>query len=162
MGILRSIPNMTVVMPADYASARKLVRAAAEFDGPVYLRFTRDAVPVIYDENEEFELGKAKLLREGRDVAILANGDTLCLALRAAEQLAAEGTTPRYGKTCSRRPVIFSPNAQKRPAIGAVTRWRRRRPISWPALPTTACRSPISTTSRRQPSLRPFPTGKAA
>ena len=52
MGILRTIPNMTVVMPADYASARKLVRAAAEFDGPVYLRFTRDAVPVIYDEGE--------------------------------------------------------------------------------------------------------------
>ena len=95
MGILRSIPNMTVVMPADYNAARKLVREAAGFDGPVYLRFTRDAVPVIYDEDECFEIGKAKLLREGRDVAILANGDTLCLALRAAEQLAAEGIEAR-------------------------------------------------------------------
>ncbi len=95
MGILRSIPNMTVVMPADYNAARKLVREAAGFDGPVYLRFTRDAVPVIYDEDECFEIGKAKLLREGRDVAILANGDTLCLALRAAEQLAAEGIESR-------------------------------------------------------------------
>ena len=95
MGILRTIPNMTVVMPADYNAARKLVRAAAEFEGPVYLRFTRDAVPVIYDEDERFEIGKAKVLREGRDVAILANGDTLCLALRAAEQLAAEGIEAR-------------------------------------------------------------------
>ena len=95
MGILRTIPNMTVVMPADYASARKLVRAAAEFDGPVYLRFTRDAVPVIYDEDEDFAIGKAKLLREGKDVAILANGDTVRLALQAAELLAAKGLRAR-------------------------------------------------------------------
>ena len=95
MGILRSIPNVTVVMPADYASARKLVRAAAEFDGPVYLRFTRDAVPVIYDEDEDFTIGKAKLLREGKDVAILANGDTVRLALQAAELLAAKGLRAR-------------------------------------------------------------------
>ena len=95
MGILRTIPNMTVIMPADYASTRKLVRAAAEFDGPVYLRFTRDAVPVIYDENEEFEIGKAKKLRDGKDVAILANGDTVRLALEAAEVLAENGIEAR-------------------------------------------------------------------
>ena len=95
MGILRTIPNMTVVMPADYNAARKLVRAAAEFDGPVYLRFTRDAIPVIYGEDEEFELGKAKLLRDGRDVALIANGDTVRLALQAAEALAAEGIQAR-------------------------------------------------------------------
>ena len=95
MGILRTIPNMTVVMPADYASARKLVRAAAEFDGPVYLRFTRDAVPVIYDEDEEFEIGRAKKLLEGKDVAILANGDTVRLAIQSAEALAEEGIEAR-------------------------------------------------------------------
>ena len=95
MGILRTIPNMTVIMPADYHSARKLVRAAAEFDGPVYLRFTRDAVPVIYDETEEFEIGKAKQLRAGKDVAIIANGDTVRLALEAAEVLAAQGVEAR-------------------------------------------------------------------
>ena len=95
MGILRTIPNMTVVMPADYCSARRLVRAAAEFDGPVYLRFTRDAVPVIYDENEKFEIGKAKLLREGSDIAILANGDTVRLAIQAAEALAEKGMEAR-------------------------------------------------------------------
>ena len=95
MGILRTIPNMTVIMPADYHSARKLVRAAAEFDGPVYLRFTRDAVPVIYDEEDSFVIGKAKQLRQGKDVAIIANGDTVRLALQAAEVLAAQNIEAR-------------------------------------------------------------------
>ena len=95
MGIYRSIPNMTVIMPADYYAARRLVRAAAETDGPVYLRFTRDKVPVIYDENTEFVIGKANTLREGKDVAIIANGDTVRLALEAAEALEAEGIQAR-------------------------------------------------------------------
>lgn len=95
MGILRTIPNMTVIMPADYWAARKLVRAAAEFDGPVYLRFTRDAIPVIYDETSEFEIGKANQLKDGKDVAIIANGDTVRLALQAAEILAQEGISAR-------------------------------------------------------------------
>jgi Transketolase, C-terminal subunit len=95
MGIYRSIPNMTVIMPADYYAARKLVRAAAHWDGPVYLRFTRDKVPVLYDENTEFEIGKGKLLRRGNDVAIIANGDTVRLAVEAAEVLAAEGIEAR-------------------------------------------------------------------
>lgn len=87
MGILSTIPNMTVVMPADYQSARKLVRAAAEKYGPVYLRFTRDAVPEIYGENDAFEIGKARQLRSGKDLAILANGDTVHIALDAARTL---------------------------------------------------------------------------
>lgn len=95
MGILRTIPNMTVIMPADYYSARKLVRAAAEFDGPVYLRFTRDTIPVIYDEEDSFVIGKAKQLRQGKDVAIIANGDTVRLAIQAAEELAAQGIEAR-------------------------------------------------------------------
>lgn len=95
MGILRTIPNMTVIMPADYWAARKLVRAAAEMNGPVYLRFTRDAIPVIYDENAQFEIGKANLLKDGKDVAIIANGDTVRLALQAAETLAQEGISAR-------------------------------------------------------------------
>ena len=95
MGILSTIPNMTVIMPADYHAARKLVRAAASWDGPVYLRFTRDAIPVIYDESAEFEIGKANRLREGSDAAIIANGDTVCLALAAAEELSARGVSVR-------------------------------------------------------------------
>lgn len=95
MGILRTIPNMTVVMPADYYAARKLVRAAADYEGPVYLRFTRDAVPLIYNEDSTFKIGKANKLRDGRDVAIIANGDTLRLAVQAADMLAEAGVEAR-------------------------------------------------------------------
>lgn len=95
MGILRTLPNMTVIMPADYNAAKALVHAAGEKYGPMYLRFTRDAVPQIYDEGETFEIGKAKLLREGGDVAIIANGDTVCLALEAADILAEAGIKAR-------------------------------------------------------------------
>ena len=95
LGILSTIPNMTVIMPADYHAARKLVRASASWDGPVYLRFTRDAIPVIYGEDDEFEIGKAKQLRAGSDAAIIANGDTVCLALAAAEALSDRGVNAR-------------------------------------------------------------------
>ena len=95
MGVLRTIPNMTVVMPADYNAAKKLVRAAAAWKGPLFLRFTRDAVPVIYGDDQEFEIGKAVQLREGTDAAVIANGDTVCLALQAADRLAQEGIQVR-------------------------------------------------------------------
>ena len=95
MGVLRTIPNMTVIMPADYVSARKLVRAAAETYGPMFIRFTRDAIPVIYDEEQEFVIGKANKLCEGKDVAIIAIGDTVRLALEAAEELKKEGIGAR-------------------------------------------------------------------
>ncbi|MGL6199630.1 MAG: transketolase family protein [Lachnospiraceae bacterium] len=95
MGILRTIPNITVIMPADYYAARKLVREAVRIDGPVYLRFTRDAVPIIYDEYQEFIIGKSLKIREGKDVAIIANGDTVRLAIEAAERLAKEGIEAR-------------------------------------------------------------------
>lgn len=93
MGVLRTIPNMTVIMGADYHSTRKLVEQAAETYGPMYLRFTRDTVPMIYDEDEEFVIGKAKKLKEGTDVAIIANGDTVYLALEATKKLEAEGVS---------------------------------------------------------------------
>ena len=95
MGILRTIPKMSVIMPADYNSARKLVRAAAETYGPMYLRFTRDAIPQIYDESVEFTIGKAHLVQDGKDVAIIANGDTVRLAIEAAKELAAKGVSAR-------------------------------------------------------------------
>lgn len=87
MGIYRSIPGMTVIMPADYHSTKKLVGKAAEKYGPVYLRFTRDSMPLIYDENEEFEIGKGKLVKSGKDISIIAIGDMLHQALAAAEEL---------------------------------------------------------------------------
>lgn len=95
MGVLRTIPNMTVIQPADYVAARKLVRAAAETYGPMFLRFTRDAVPVIYDEDAEFTIGQANLLREGKDVALIAVGDTVRLAIDAAKALHEQGIEAR-------------------------------------------------------------------
>ncbi len=95
MGVLRTLPNMTVIMPADYYSAKKLVAAAAEMYGPVFLRFTRDNIPVIYDEDTKFEIGKAVKLSEGKDVAIIANGDTVRLGIEAKEALEKEGISVR-------------------------------------------------------------------
>ena len=95
MGVMRTIPNMTVIMPADYWAARKLTRAVAELDGPAFIRFTRDAIPIIYDENTQFEIGKAHLVRDGKDVAIIANGDTVRLAIAAADELAKENCSAK-------------------------------------------------------------------
>lgn len=91
MGIMRTIPNMTVIMPADYYATRKLVRAAADHMGPVYLRFTRDAVPFIYTPDEEFEIGKGKVLEEGKHLTLLANGDMVHIALQANAVLKKQG-----------------------------------------------------------------------
>ena len=92
LAIMRSIPNMTVIVPADYVAAKKLVREAVEMDGPVYMRFTRNAVPILYEEDDnDFEIGKAKKLADGTDVSIISIGDTVRLALEAQEALAAKG-----------------------------------------------------------------------
>ena len=95
MGILRTIPNIAVIMPADYNSTRKLVRQAGTTEGPVYLRFTRDAVPQIYGPDVEFTIGKAHQIQDGKDVAIIANGDTVRLAIEAAKVLADKGVSAR-------------------------------------------------------------------
>ena len=91
LGIMRTIPNMTVIMPADYYATKKLVRAAAAYTGPVYLRFTRDPVPVIYAPESEFTIGAGVLLRPGSDISLIAIGDMVTIALEASEQLAARG-----------------------------------------------------------------------
>ena len=96
MGVLRTIPNMTVIMPADYNAARKLVRQAAETYGPMYLRFTRDAVPQIYDEDVEFTIGKAHTIQDGKDVAIIANGDTVRLPSRPPGSWQARASAPAF------------------------------------------------------------------
>jgi len=91
MGIYRTIPGMTVIMPADYNATKKLVAKAAAFYGPVYLRFTRDPLPVFYDENEEFEIGKGKRIKEGTSLTIISIGDMLHQALEAANELEKKG-----------------------------------------------------------------------
>lgn len=95
IGLLRTIPNMTIVAPADFDSALKLVKAAAKYDGPVYLRFTRDSVPSIYKSDDEFEIGKAVELNKGNDVTIICTGDILSKGVLAAQQLEKEGVSVR-------------------------------------------------------------------
>lgn len=92
IALMRTIPGMVVLNPADDVEARAAVKAAAEYVGPVYLRFGRLAVPVFNDEaTYKFELGKGILLREGTDLTIVATGLCVNSALEAAEKLAAEG-----------------------------------------------------------------------
>ena len=90
LALMRAIPGMTVVVPADAGEARKAVLAAAEFDGPMYLRFARLATPV-FEEDYPFEIGKANVLRQGTDAVIFACGMMVSEALEAARLLEAEG-----------------------------------------------------------------------
>lgn len=92
IALMRTIPGMTIINPADDVEARAAVKAAYEMEGPVYLRFGRLAVPVINDrEDYKFEIGKGVLLREGTDVTIAATGLCVAASLEAAEKLASEG-----------------------------------------------------------------------
>lgn len=90
--LMRSIPGMVVMSPADEVEARAMVFAAYEHEGPVYMRFGRSAVPVIHEDRDyHFEIGKGEVLRDGTDVAIIANGLLVYEAMAAAEALAQEG-----------------------------------------------------------------------
>ena len=92
IALMRTIPGMVILNPADDVEAKACVKAAYEYNGPVYLRFGRLAVPVINDRPDyKFELGKGVVLREGKDVTIVATGLCVSSALEAAEQLAADG-----------------------------------------------------------------------
>ena len=89
--LMRSIPGMVVMSPADDVEAKAMVKAAYEHEGPVYMRFGRAAVPVFHEEGMKFEIGKGEILRDGTDVAVIANGLMVYEAIVAAEELAAEG-----------------------------------------------------------------------
>ena len=96
LAIMRVIPGMTVINPADAVEAAEAIKTAINTEGPFYLRFGRYAVPVIHDqENYKFELGKGELLRDGSDVTIIATGLMVSMALTAADTLAAEGISAR-------------------------------------------------------------------
>ncbi len=89
--IYRAMPNMTVISPGDGVEVRKAVFAAAEYGGPIYLRLTREASPVIFSDDYDFRIGKATVVREGTDVTIMTTGMMLPRALDAAGQLESEG-----------------------------------------------------------------------
>ncbi|GAW93167.1 transketolase family protein [Calderihabitans maritimus] len=88
IALMRSLPGMTVIVPADAVETEQAVKAAVEYSGPVYIRLGRSAVPVIYDNRDyTFRIGKAHRLREGTDAAIMATGIMVSIALEAAEKL---------------------------------------------------------------------------
>lgn len=91
IAVMRAVPNMTVIVPADGVETEQAVFAAAGHQGPVYLRLGRPGVPVIYGEDYRFEIGKANLLRPGKQVGLVAAGIMVSIALEAAEALQAEG-----------------------------------------------------------------------
>ena len=89
--LMRSIPGMVVICPADDVEAKQAVKAAYKHEGPVYLRFGRLAVPVFHSDDYKFEIGKGELIREGKDVTIIANGLMVAEAIEAGKMLAEEG-----------------------------------------------------------------------
>ena len=95
VAIMRDIPGMTVISPADDVSARKLIKAAAAVKGPFYIRLGRAAAPVVYPEDTEFEIGKAVTVREGSDFTVISSGCMLETALAAADILKEEGISVR-------------------------------------------------------------------
>ena len=105
IALMRSIPGMTILNPADETEARLAVKAAAAMDGPVYLRFGRLAVPVIFDETYKFEIGKSVQLTEGNDVTIIATGLMVNEALIAAETLKNEGIAARVINMATIKPI---------------------------------------------------------
>ena len=105
IALMRTIPGMTIINPADDVETRLAVLAAAEMDGPVYMRFGRLAVPRIFDENYKFEIGKGVYLKEGKDVTIIATGLMVERALQAAEMLKAEGVDAAVINMATIKPI---------------------------------------------------------
>jgi len=105
IALMRSIPGMVILNPADAPEAKAAVRAAADYDGPVYLRFGRLAVPVFNEEKVDFTIGKGKVMREGADVTIIATGLEVNEAMIAAGSLAAEGISARVVNMATIKPI---------------------------------------------------------
>ena len=103
--LMRSIPGMTIICPADDVEARAAVKAAYEFEGPVYLRFGRSGVPVFHDENFKFEIGKGEVLQDGNDIAIIATGIMVGEAVKAGEELRSQGINARVINLSTIKPL---------------------------------------------------------
>ena len=104
-GLMRTIPGMTVMCPSDDVEARKMVHAAYEMEGPVYIRFGRAATPVYHDEAFDFKIGKGEVLRKGTDVAVIATGILVPEAIEAGKRLAADGINARVINMATIKPL---------------------------------------------------------
>ena len=105
IGLMRTIPGMVILNPADGAEAKAAVKAAADWQGPVYLRFGRLAVPIFTNPAEPFVIGKAKTLVEGTDVTIIATGLLVVEALNAAKRLQEQGISARVINMATIKPI---------------------------------------------------------
>lgn len=106
IALMRSIPNMTVISPADGVEARLATIAAAKMDGPVYLRFSRMTAPILFDESTyKFEIGKGVTVSEGIDVTLIATGFMVSVAVEAAEQLKSQGISARVVNIHTIKPI---------------------------------------------------------
>lgn len=105
VALMRALPNMAVIVPADAVETEKAVFAAAAYDGPVYIRLGRAPVSVLLGEDYEFKIGKAVVLRDGNDVSLLACGIMVNEALKAAEELAQEGVSARVINVSTLKPI---------------------------------------------------------
>ena len=103
--LMRSIPGMVVICPADGVEAEAATKAAYEYQGPVYLRFGRLAVPVFHEEGFEFQIGKGEVMRDGTDIAIIANGLMVYEAIQAGEELAKQGINARIINMSTVKPL---------------------------------------------------------
>lgn len=125
VALMRAIPGMTVVSPADATEAKAAVRALADYDKPAYLRLSRLAMPVLFDEVEygEFEIGKGRILRDGGDVTIVSAGLLLHEAVKAADELEAQGIRVRLVDMATIKPIdaaLIVESAKKTGAIVCV------------------------------------------
>ncbi len=105
IAIMRAIPNMTVIAPADAIETKKAVEAAAAYKGPVYIRLNRNDMPDLFPENHEFEIGKPVLLKDGTDITVFAHGIMVSKALEAADMLKAEGISLRVVNVSTLKPL---------------------------------------------------------
>ncbi len=105
VSLMRGLPGMRVLVPADYAAARAAIKLAAATPGPVYVRMGRAAVPCVYDDDVELQIGRAYVLREGADVTIVANGVEIREALAAADMLAERGVSAEVVDAFSVKPL---------------------------------------------------------
>ena len=103
--LMRSIPGMVVICPADGVEAEAATKAAYEYEGPVYLRFGRLAVPVFHEEGFKFQIGKGEVMRDGDDIAIIANGLMVYEAIKAGEALAEAGINARIINMSTVKPI---------------------------------------------------------
>lgn len=105
IALMRALPNMTVIVPADGVETEKAIFAAAQHEGPVYLRLGRSGVPILYPADYQFQIGRASTLREGKDAAVLATGIMVAESLKAAEELAGEGIQVKVINISTIKPI---------------------------------------------------------